>query len=144
MQTKVFIRVFCFALIALVSLPSMNVCADMVVIVHPSNASKISKSEIKQIYLAKRRTYHGGIKAYPVDQAEGSLIRELFNKNVLSKNSKQLKSYWAKLLFTGQASPPEVQAGDENVKKKVASDPGGIGYIDSASVDDTVKVVFKL
>lgn len=45
------------------------------------------------------------------------------------------------MIFTGRGQPPMVVEGDEQVKKSLTGRPDGIGYIDRAAVDDSVKVL---
>ena len=53
----------------------------------------------------------------------------------------QLKAYWAKLVFTGQGTPPKEVDNDAAVLKLVAENPNIIGYIDAAAVNSSVRVV---
>lgn len=117
--------------------------AEIAVIVNPANGDTIGKDEIQKIYLAKTKTFPGGKTAIPVDQAEGSAVRVEFVSKVIEKDEAQLKSYWSRLIFTGKGVPPKVLGSDAEVKELVNRNTDAIGFIDSASVDDSVKVVGK-
>ena len=52
-----------------------------------------------------------------------------------------MKAYWAKIIFTGRGQPPRQVATSAEAKKLVAQNPNAIAYIDSAMVDDSVRVV---
>jgi ABC-type phosphate transport system substrate-binding protein len=80
----------------------------------------------------------------PVDQAEGSSIRNDFYQKLADKDAAQVKAIWSKLVFTGKATPPKEFKSSTDVKKAVADDPKAIGYIDKSAVDDTVKVILTL
>lgn len=67
-----------------------------------------------------------------------------FANDALHKDAAQLKSYWSAQVFSEMSSPPDFVDGDKAVKQRMAKSPGAIGYIDSTSVDDSVKVVFTL
>lgn len=127
-----------FVLCALMTLP---VQAEIAVIVNPGVTDTLDASSIGKIFLGKSKRFPGGQSATPVNQSEGSDIMNQFNQKVLKRNSSQVKAYWSKLLFTGKGKPPAQLASDADVIKKVASDPSAIGYVDSASVDGSVKVV---
>tara|TARA_R110001592_G_scaffold206063_1_gene456785 strand:- start:1983 stop:2417 length:435 start_codon:yes stop_codon:yes gene_type:complete len=132
-------------LLAVMIMQSNAVLAETVVIVHPSNAlANLSKSEIKRLFLVKRDTFPDGSKATPVDQTNNTDFRNAFYKSITNKNESQMKAYWSKMIFSGKASPPEVLDNDAAVKAWVASNPSGIGYIESSQVDETVKVVFTV
>jgi len=119
--------------------------AETVVIVHPSNSvSELSQKVVKKLYLAKSDTFPGGAKATPVDQPEQSAIRDIFYQKVTGKNPSKIKSYWSKMIFSGKASPPAILANDAEVKSWIAANSNGIGYIDKAGVDASVKVVLTV
>lgn len=117
--------------------------AEISVIVNPNNTNTITESDIKKIYLGKNKSFPDGSAVSPVDQKEGSKIRVTFGKTILNKSEKQLKPYWAKMLFTGKATPPRELADGFSVKEAVGRDSSAIGYIDSSIVDDSVKVIFS-
>ena len=125
-----------------VTIGSTNVAAEVAVIVHPSNANVLNKKHIKRLYLGKRKTFPDDSRVTPLDQQEGSLIREIFIAQILGMNSNQVRMYWAQQMFTGQGMPPKIEEDDLAVKKAVMADPTAIGYIDAANVDESIKVVF--
>jgi ABC-type phosphate transport system substrate-binding protein len=114
--------------------------AEVVVIVNPANSASLDKEQIAKIFLGQSKTFPGGSEAIAVDQPSGS-TREDFGNKVLEKNPGQLKALWARQIFTGGAKPPKELGGDDEVMKFVASTPGGIGYVDSAKANKTVKIV---
>jgi ABC-type phosphate transport system substrate-binding protein len=128
----------------LISLASAITLADTAVIVSASNVNaSIDQSTISKIFLGKSKSFPDGSQATPIDQNDGTSTRESFNDKVLGKSASQLKSYWSRLIFTGKGTPPKQYASDTEIKAAVASNPNLIGYINSAAVDGTVKVVHK-
>jgi len=114
--------------------------AETVVIVSAKNpASRMFSEQAAQFFLGKSTMFT------PIDQAEGSAIRNDFYKKVADKDAGQVKALWSKLVFTGKATaePKEFKSNAE-VKKAVADDPKAIGYIDKSAVDDSVKVILTL
>ena len=116
-------------------------CADVVVIVHPSNGSSLDKSAIEKIFLSKSKSFPGGGEVVPINQADGTAPRDEFDSKVLGKSAAQLKAYWSKLVFTGKGNPPKDVASDADVKNLIANNPAMIGYIDAGAADGSVKVV---
>lgn len=128
----------------LFSLAASTSFAETSVIVSANNPNAaIDQNLISKIFLGKTKKFPDGTQALPVDQDEGSSVRDEFNKTVLGKSDSQLKSYWSRLIFTGKGTPPSQSGNDAEVKGLVANNPNLIGYIDSASVDSSVKVVHK-
>ena len=123
-------------------LASSIASADISVIVSTNNPnSSMDQLTVSKIFLGKSKSFPDGSQAVPVDQDDGSAARDGFNSTVLGKSASQLKSYWSRLIFTGKGTPPQQSGDDAAVKSLVANNPNIIGYIDSSSVDDTVKVV---
>jgi len=118
--------------------------ADIAVIVNSSNDVSLSKEEIKNIFLSKKNRFPNNVPAKPVDQPDSRPIRKEFYSKLAGMDENDLKAYWSVLIFTGDASPPKSIPDDEAVKIYVKSNPAGLGYIDSKSVDASVKVVFTL
>ncbi|WP_404340571.1 phosphate ABC transporter substrate-binding protein [Pseudoalteromonas mariniglutinosa] len=117
-----------------------TVFADIAVIVNPANNNSVDENTIKKIYLGKSKSFGDGSKVNPVNQ-DGNAVSNEFNDKVVGKSGSQLNAYWSKLVFTGKGTPPEKLANDQAVIDFVASNTDAIGYIDSAKVTDTVKVV---
>lgn len=119
--------------------------ADVVIIVNASNpVAQLSKDEAKRIYLGKDTVFANGEKIRPVDLAEGDEVRNKFYASVVEKSDAQVRAYWAQLIFTGKGTPPEILNSSADVKRWVAENKGGIGYVDSSMVDATVKVVMRV
>ena len=113
--------------------------AEIVLVVNPKNpAGNLTAEQVSQFYLGISNSF------VPVDQAESSPLRAEFYRKVTQREPGQVRAIWAKLTFTGKGRPPKEYASDEEVKKAVASDPNGIGYIAKSSVDASVKVVLSV
>lgn len=121
---------------ALSALPAQ---AETVVIVSQKNpATRMFAEQASQFFLGKSNMFT------PIDQAEGSHIRNEFYQKLTDKDAAQVKAIWSKLVFTGKATPPKEYKSSAEVKKAVADDPKAIGYIDKSAVDDSVKVILTL
>lgn len=121
---------------------SLNTFAEVAVIVNPANSNQLDANAIKKIYLGKSKSFDDGVKVNPVNQ-DGNSVADEFNDKVVGKSGSQLNAYWSKLVFTGKGTPPEKLSNDQAVIDFVSSNTDAIGYIDSAKVTDSVKVVGK-
>lgn len=116
--------------------------AEVVTVVSPQNPlAALTRSEISNLFLGKTSRFPGGAAAVSIDQPEGSAPRVEFYQNVSNKRPAEIKAHWSKMIFTGRGQPPRVVDGDEQMKQVLAGQPNGIGYINSAAVDDSVKVL---
>lgn len=122
---------------------SFGVMAEVVVVAHPSvKDSAISKEDAAKIFLGKSNKLPSGTAVVPIDQEEDSSVRVSFHEKVTDKNPSQLTAYWSRLVFTGKGQPPKTVMDDDEVKDLVANNPNILGYMDKASVDSTVKVIY--
>jgi ABC-type phosphate transport system substrate-binding protein len=48
------------------------------------------------------------------------------------------------MVFTGKGQPPKEMGSTADMKKFVAANPDAIGYIETAAVDGSVKVVLSV
>jgi ABC-type phosphate transport system substrate-binding protein len=115
--------------------------AEVAVIVNPSNSASLSESDISRLFLGKLKTFENGEKVKLVNLKFGNATRNEFETNVLKKSSSQVKAYWSKLMFSGKGKPPKEFGTDKDILAFVADNAGAIAYVDSASVDASVKVI---
>ena len=118
--------------------------AEVVVIVSAkSRVTSITAEQTAKIFLGKTSSFPDDGNAVPVDQSDGSAIRDEFYSKVVHKNSSQLSAYWAKVIFVGDGRPPEKLESNVAVRKAVAKNPNVIGYIDKSAVDKSVRVILE-
>lgn len=137
-----FTRISLCVLTLVVSLAANVAWADVVPVVSARSAvDELSKSQVVDIFLGKTDRFPNGEPAVPIDQAEGSEVRDAFYVQFANRSAAQLKAYWSKIVFTGKGQPPREVSPSEKVKRVVASNPHLIGYIERADVDSNVKIV---
>ena len=115
--------------------------AEVVVVVHPKNEAALDKKSVKRIFLGKEKKFSDGKEAIPVNQVPSSSARGSFDTDTLGRSSTQIAAYWSKLVFTGKGIPPKELDDDAAVLAIIADNQNAIGYVDSASVSDAVKVI---
>ncbi|MBS0289523.1 MAG: phosphate ABC transporter substrate-binding protein [Proteobacteria bacterium] len=132
-------------LLSISALMPMCLYADLVVIVNKDMPiSSLSPEEISRIYLGKTKFLANGIKVIPVDQESGTASRVKFYSNIIRKSDTEMKSYWSRVIFTGQGYPPIQESDDRAVKDLVAKNPNCLGYVDRSVLDGSVKVVYAV
>ena len=122
---------------------STSLWAEVEVIVHPSNAVALTKDDISRIFLGKTRGFPGGKEAIAISMSKGDAAFDEFTQNVLGKSTKQLKAYWAKMVFTGKGTPPKEIGSSAELSGLIASNPNLIGFVPAGSAGAGVKVVGK-
>ncbi|MDK2125904.1 type 2 periplasmic-binding domain-containing protein [Parachitinimonas caeni] len=123
---------------------SMVHAETVVVVAANSPLPALTANQAADIFLGKAGTFPDGRQAVPLDLPADSAIRQDFYLKATGKTPQLLKSYWTKLIFTGQAEPPREVSDPAKLRKLVASNPGFVGYIDRGEVDGSVKIVLTL
>jgi ABC-type phosphate transport system substrate-binding protein len=138
-----FSRIGLVAIAVALTLSSSVVKADVVAVVSAkSPVTALSMSQLADIFSGKASRFPNGVHAFPIDQTEGSAVRDEFYSKVAGKNAAQIKAYWSKIIFTGRGQPPPTVSNGLDMKKRVSDDPAAIGYIDRSLVDESVRVIF--
>ena len=139
-----------FALLILICTLAMSATgaaepSSIVVVVNPqSGVAQLSKNEVIDIFLGRYRTLPSGKMALPIDVAEATAERARFYQLLVKKSPSEMSSYWARLVFSGQTSPPFQVPDARTALELVQSSPNAIAYVDRAAVTADVKVVFEL
>ncbi len=119
--------------------------AEVVVIVSKQNdLTALSRHEVVDIYMGRTQLYPNGKPAMPIDHPGKGAVKRTFYKKMMNKRPAQINAYWAKLLFTGRASPPKIVSDVKLLVEMVADNPSAIAYIDSSMLDERVKVVTRV
>jgi ABC-type phosphate transport system substrate-binding protein len=115
---------------------------ELVVIVNTgSGVDKLSREEIVNIFMGRYKKLGAGMAALPVDE-NGQ--KAAFYRALLGKELPEIQSYWARLVFSGQGSPPRQADSGEEVIEIVANNKGAIGYIEKKKLSGRMKVVLEL
>jgi ABC-type phosphate transport system substrate-binding protein len=115
---------------------------DVVAVVSAkSRVTTLNADQVADIFLGKTSHFPDGTQATPIDQSEDSPAREKFYAQFTGKSPAQVRAYWAKIIFTGRGQPPRQVGNSVEAKRLVVQNPNAIAYIDTAMVDDSVRVV---
>ncbi len=118
--------------------------AEVVTVVSAkSSIMTLSKNQVADIFLGKTNRLSDGSLAVPIDQAEGSALRDEFYAALVGKNAAQMKAHWSKIIFTGRGQPPKEVSNNAEVKNFVANNSNAIGYIELSALDNSLRVVLS-
>lgn len=124
---------------------SLLSCAasDFVVIANMnSGVDKMSKNEVINVYMGRNRKLASGITALPLDLENPITEKANFYSVMVNKELSEISSYWARLVFSGQGSPPIQMMSQDEAIDMVINRKGAIAYVDRKKIDKRVKVVF--
>ena len=127
----------------LLLLVSTSIFADISVITNiDNNIDSISKQKIQEVFMGRSRSFPNGGFALPLDL---NTLRSDFYYKLTGRPVEQINAYWARIMFSGQASPPIMLPDEKTVISTVRENKSAIGYIESNHVDTTkVRVLFIL
>ena len=92
---------------------------DVVVVVsRESSVTALTRDQIADLFLGRLSRFPGGVKAAPIDQPEGSPVRNSFYADFAAKSPAQVKAHWSKIIFTGRGQPPQEIANAGDMKKR--------------------------
>lgn len=120
---------------------SFQAFADYVVVVNVNNTAVVSMDDVKKIYMGQVASFSDGSSAQPIMLLEGDSKRDLFTSQVLNKSDSQFIAHWAKMLFTGNGTPPQEVETMAKVKEMVSTNPANIGYIDESMIDASLRII---
>jgi ABC-type phosphate transport system substrate-binding protein len=133
--------IFCITIISATG----ALAEDIVVVVNQKNGvNKLSKDEVIDIFLGRNRQLSSGVTALPLDLPGVSPERDAFYSRLTGKSMSEINAYWARLIFSGRASPPTQVRSQEESMQMVIDNRSAIGYLERSKVSSQVKVVYEL
>ena len=137
-------KLFKQCLAALIILLPLQVMAEVVVVVgKDSPISSLSESQLRQLYLEGSGRI-GGISVKALDLPEDNRARKDFYQEAVGKTPAQMKSYWARMIFTGRGAPPRIVSGNRAMQVMLDNNPEMVGYLPANQVGDKLKVLRTL
>lgn len=130
-------------LILILQLLSLSLFADLAIVVSSkSSLDSISKAQVKRIFLGKSTRLPNGEKAIAIED-KTQKYKDLFYKKIANKSGGQLRSYWAKIIFSGRGVPPK-QIDIKEVKKLILESSRVITYVPIQEVDSSMKILLEI
>lgn len=116
--------------------------ADIAIVANAdSGIDQLTRKEAVNIFMGRYRKLPTGNVALPVDS---SPLKARFYRALVNKDLAEINSYWARLVFSGEASPPQQIASSEDVHQLVIQNMNALSYLDSTQVPDDMHVVLTL
>lgn len=125
--------------------PAAFASDDIVVIVNQGiGVNKMSREEVINIFLGRSRQLPSGVTALPLDLPGTSPERGQFYLLLTGKSMNEINAYWARLIFSGRASPPSLVHSQEEAMQMVIDNRSAVGYVARNKVIPSAKIVFEL
>ena len=140
------IRKFIFIAVLFVLYPWVPAAnAELVVVVSAtSGIEKLSRDEVIDVFMGRTRKFPNGMHAMPVDISNQHPEKAMFYQTLIGRELAEVNSYWARLRFSGQGTPPLQADNTDEIIRLVADNKGAIGYIERKKLDRRLKLVYAL
>jgi hypothetical protein len=119
---------------------------DMDVIVHvDTQAARLGKAELAQIYSGTRTTWATGANIVPFNMPPSHALRVELDRVVLDMSPAEVGRYWIDQRIRGGPRPPRQIDDPDLMTKVVARLSGAIGYVPAGfTVPTGVRVVARI
>lgn len=115
---------------------------SVAVITHPGiNSNYLSKNLLRSIFGMRLRTWQSGLPVRVFVLPDDAPLHSVFTKQKLNLFPYQLRSAWDRMVYSGTGQAPFVVHTEEEMRARIASTPGAIGYLSGSMINDSVQVV---
>jgi hypothetical protein len=94
--------------------------------------------------MGRQKRLPSGFVALPVEQLEPSQIRLRFYQFLVHLPLQEVRAYWARMYFSGQAQPPRQTESDAETIEVILANKGAIGFLEKSKLDKRLRVVLEL
>lgn len=116
--------------------------ADIAIVINEASAVRqISHSEAVNIFMGRYRRLPNDSVALPIDQAP---LKARFYRALVQKDMAEINSYWARLVFSGRASPPQQTDSLEDLVDIVTHNNNALGYVDAGHMPSHIRVLLTI
>ncbi len=107
-----------------------------------NNQVPLTRLQVQDIFMGRMRAFPNGQFATTYDQ---TTLRDDFYQQLTQRPIAQINAYWARLMFSGQTSPPIKLTDDQSVIKAIQENIGAIGYINKKNAShQAIRILFIL
>lgn len=118
---------------------------NLVVVVNAKMpAPALTAKDVTDLYLGRTRNLSNGQAVVPLDNPAASATRARFYKALTGKAITDINAYWARLLFTGQSSPPQPMADTATLLDAVRSSPSMMAYVEQSQIPNPEALGLKI
>lgn len=131
-------------------LPAYNLCADDLNDANSSieifvNSSVLEKkftiAEVRAIFAMRKTRWPDGTKIQVFVLPDNDPIHREFTKLKLNMFPHQFRRIWDRLIFSGIGQGPDTVDSIGDMKQKISTEPGAIGYLKLPVDDNKIKVL---
>ncbi len=101
----------------------------------------ISRNEARLCFTMRLPTWENGIPVKVFVLPDDHPVHRQFTKTVLGLFPYQLRQVWDRQIFSGTGQAPMTVATEQEMIERVATTPGGIGYVESGANHPHIRIL---
>ncbi len=141
-------KYFVLLALILISTPFKGWGQELLVIVNKDNPiNSMSKEQVTDLFMGRTPYFPSGDAVVKLDAPSSSDVRKLFYQSLVNMSLPEINAYWARLMFSGRATPPMQVPKEQDIVKLVSGNTNAIGYISkplSGELNDDIKTIFVI
>lgn len=116
--------------------------APLFIVAHPDVATRwLNRDTTRAIFAMRQRTWPDGQAARVFVLSNSNPVHARFAKEQLAVYPHQLQLAWDRMVFSGTGQAPDRVSDQAEMRERVATTSGAIGYLEREYLDDSVQVV---
>ncbi len=132
-------------LLQLLAIDGLAAEQDLVVVVNINNpTSKMSKSQVIDLFMGRYIAFPNGEKATPIDLIDDNHLKSFFYQNLVGMSLARVNAYWSRVKFTGRVKPSVKVPSEAGLIQHMHLSPLSIGYMERKNLTKQLKVVYAL
>ena len=98
-----------------------------------ADVTSMTKKHVMALFLGRSRAFPNGKPAKAFDNKIGSRLREQFFETLTGKSISDIDAYWARLRYSGRASPPKEIDNIDDTLSEVSRNVSAMAYVSGQS-----------
>ncbi len=133
-------RAFLILIPLLLFLPAVR--AATVMVVNPGTSTDhITRSSARLLFSLRRSQWRDGRPVRVFVLPDNDPVHREFVRHILGLYPRQLRRVWDRQTYSGTGQAPETVSSPTEMREKIATMPGSIGYLPKEMVDESVKPI---
>ncbi|SEL50864.1 hypothetical protein [Halomonas daqiaonensis] len=130
------------ASLSLAGTPAIAREAPILLVAHPDvNTRQLKRDTTRAIFAMRQRTWPDGQAVRVFVLGNNHPVHARFAKEQLAVYPHQLQLAWDRMVFSGTGQAPDRVRNQVEMRERVATTPGALGYLEREYLDDRVQVI---
>lgn len=141
------LRAIVFVIVQTLSFAHANFAQaeKLFVVVNPeADLQQLNRGEVINLFMGRSRKLDQNSLALPLDIANNNDTKAAFYQMLVNRDLPEINSYWTRVMFAGDASPPRQVSNFDQVRQLIRDNRGTIAYFPESELEKFDKEDFKV